>query len=173
MGTWKAIAQATVAMALTGALTGCGPAEQAAPVAEDTPILLKAGQWTLNRTLTGYNTATVTAAEYAAKVGQKSTESVCIAIDAKGMPDPDALAGSDGKDCTYKEPSIRKGRFIATLLCKAGTGTSELLLEGNYTPESLTLGGSTTKTVDGNAVLRTTQDLTGKRTGDCVPDKPK
>ena len=108
MRKWRIAASITLA----GILAGCQAAEQPAPAADEAPIVLKAGQWTLDRTLTGYNTATVTAAEYAAHVGQKSTTSVCMSVDAKGLPDPDALAGPDGKDCTYKEPSVRKGRFM-------------------------------------------------------------
>jgi hypothetical protein len=152
--------------ALAG-LAACGskPAEEAPK--EDPPILLKAGKWTLSRTQTGYNTPTVTAQEYAAKVGTKSEAALCIAVDAAGVPDADALAGEEGSGCTYKDKTVRKGRFIATLECKAGAGTSELLLEGNYTPDSLTLGVSMTKSVDGKPVLRTTHDLSGKRTGDC------
>jgi uncharacterized lipoprotein NlpE involved in copper resistance len=165
MREWRVIALGAVIMALAG----CKQAEQPAAAPEEAPILLRAGQWTLNRTMTGYNTATVTAAEYAAHVGKKSTESVCIALDAKGLPTPDALAGADGTDCSYKEPSLRKGRFIATLECKAGKGTSEISLEGNYTAGTLTLGSSITKSVDGKPVLRTTQDISGQRTGDCAP----
>lgn len=148
-------------------LAGCSEAEAPAPEKEDAPILLKAGQWTMNRTITGYNTPTVTAEDYARMVGTKSTAEVCIAVAADGRPDANALAGEEGADCTYKEASIRKGRFIATLACKAGKGTSELVLEGNYTPDSMTLGVSMTKTEGGKAVLRTTHDLSGKRTGEC------
>lgn len=158
--------------ALTG-LSACGSEPVAQAPAEDPPVLLKTGQWTLSRTQTGYNTATVTAQEYAAKVGTKSEDKICLAVDAAGVPDPDGLAGKDGSDCTYKDKTIRKGRFIATLACKAGPGTSELLLEGNYKPDSMTLGVSMTKSVDGNPVLRTTHDLTGQRTGDCAPEAVK
>ncbi|MDX3910282.1 MAG: DUF3617 domain-containing protein [Sphingobium sp.] len=157
------------AAAITGAvliLTGCEAAEAPAPV-EDAPILLKAGQWTMDRTITGYNTPDITAEDYARMVGTKSTAEVCLTVDAKGQPDPNALAGAEGEECTYKEPSIRKGRFIANLTCKAGKGTSELVLEGNYKADSMTLGVSMTKMEGGNAVLRTTHDLTAKRTGEC------
>lgn len=147
-------------------LAGCSEAPVPAPV-EDAPILLKAGQWTFDRTLTGYNTPDITAEDYARMVGTKSSAEVCLAVNADGRPDPNALAGAEGADCTYKEPSIRKGRFIASLVCKAGKGTSELTLEGNYKPDSMTLGVSMTKLEGGQAVLRTTHDLTGKRTGEC------
>lgn len=153
-------------------LAGCSAAEAPPTEKEDAPILLKAGQWTMNRTITGYNTPTVTAAEYARMVGTKSTAEVCVAVAANGYPDADALAGEEGKDCTYKETSIRKGRFIGTLSCKAGKGTSELVMEGNYTPETLTLGVSMTRTEGGKPVLRTTHDLSGKRTGECKAAAP-
>tara|TARA_R110000868_G_scaffold324965_2_gene585783 strand:+ start:542 stop:1030 length:489 start_codon:yes stop_codon:yes gene_type:complete len=150
------------------ALAGCSAEQAPPPEQEDAPIVLKAGQWTLSRTITGYNTPDITAEDYARMVGTKAEAKLCIAVGKDGRPDADALAGPEGKDCTYKDASIRKGRFIATLACKADGGTSELVLEGNYTPESLTLGSSMTKTVGGKAVLRTTHDLSGKRTGDCA-----
>ena len=62
---------------------------------------------------------------------------------------------------------MRKGRLIATLSCKAGAGVSELVVEGNYTADSMTLGTTMTKTEGGKPVLRTTHDLTARRVGDC------
>jgi hypothetical protein len=41
------------------------------------------------------------------------------------------------------------------------------VLEGNFTEDTLTLGSTMTKTVDGSPVLRTTHDVSGKRGGDC------
>jgi hypothetical protein len=140
-----------------------------APEAVEAPILMKAGEWLLTRKTTGYNTPTVTPAEYQAKLKETAEDKVCIAVDPKGLPDADPLAGAEGKDCTYKDKMVRNGRFIATLSCKAGTGTSELVVEGNYKAESLTMGVTMTKTVGGQTVLRTTHDLTGKRIGDCPP----
>lgn len=147
-------------------LAGCTEAETPAPV-EEAPVLIKAGQWTIDRTLTGYNTPDITAKDYARMVGTKSSAAICLTVDEEGRPDANSLAGSEGAQCTYKDHSIRKGRFIATLVCKAGKGTSELVLEGNYTPDSMTMGVSMTKLEGGNAVLRTTHDLTGRRTGEC------
>jgi hypothetical protein len=154
-------------------LAACGSEPAPEAPREEPPIVLRGGQWTLARTQTGYNTPTVTQQEYAAHVGGKSEDKLCLKVDDKGLPDADALAGEEGKDCTYADQRIRKGRFIATLSCKAGNGTSELLLEGNYTPDSMTLAVSMTKTVDGKPALRTTHDLTGTRTGDCAADDGK
>ena len=148
-------------------LAGCSaePAPEAKP--EAPPIVLQSGEWTIQRKQTAYNTPTVTAEEYARMVGTSSEVKLCVKVDAEGRPDADALAGAEGTDCTYTDASIRKGRFIATLACKKGAGTSEIVLEGNYTPDSLTLGVSMTETQGGKAVLRTTHDLSGKRTGEC------
>lgn len=162
-------------LATTLLLAGCGEAEQTAAPVEDAPILLKAGQWTLTRDMTGYNTPTVTREEYAAKVEQdeKTVANICLSIDKDGRPDANAIVGDEGRDCSYKDSSIRKGHVIATLECKKGPkatgGTSELTLEGNYTPDSLTIGVSMTQSKNGKPWLRTTHDLTGKRTGDCKP----
>ena len=151
-------------------LGGCSNGAEQAPVQEEAPIVMKGGQWMLTRTTTGYNTPTVTPAEYQQHVGKKSEESICLAVGADGRPDANALAGKEGSDCTYKSDSLfRKGRLIATLECKSGGGKAELPIDGNDTADTLTLGVSMTKTEGGSPVLRTTHDLSGKRTGDCTP----
>lgn len=159
-----------IAVAMVGAtftLMGCGGEAPPPPPAEDAPVLMQAGEWALTRKTTGYNTPTVTPAEYQAALKEVSEEKLCIAVDKDGVPDADALAGKEGSDCTYKDKMFRKGRLIATLACKAGAGTSEITVEGNYTSDTLTLGTTMTKTQGGSPVLRTTHDLTGKRIGDC------
>jgi len=148
-------------------LSSCGDKTAPAPEVVEAPIMMKAGEWTLVRKTTGYNTPTVTPAEYQAALKQNDEDKLCIAVDAQGLPDPDALAGSEGKDCTYKDKLLHKGRLIATLSCKSGAGTSEIALEGNVTADTLTLGSTMTKMQNGSPVLRTTHDLTGKRQGEC------
>lgn len=154
-------------MAALLALGACGKEPAPEPVAEDKPIVMQGGQWELTRKTTGYNTPTVTPAEYQNALKQIGEEKVCLAIDKDGAPAADALAGAEGGDCVYKDKMIRKGRLIATLTCKAGAGTAEIAVEGNYTADTLTLGTTMTKTEGGKPVLRTTHDLTGARTGDC------
>ncbi|MDI1296966.1 MAG: DUF3617 domain-containing protein [bacterium] len=155
-------------LGMTMALAACSePAP--APDAVEKPIVMQAGQWTLTRKVTGYNTPTVTPAQYQAALKQVGQDKVCIAVDAAGVPDANALAGADGSDCSYKDKLVRKGRLIATLSCKAGGSTSEIVIEGNYTNDTLTLGTTMTKSQGGQAVLRTTQDLTGQRIGACPP----
>ncbi|HKY81932.1 MAG TPA: DUF3617 domain-containing protein [Sphingobium sp.] len=157
---------AALPLGLIVVLAACGSEPAPAPEAE-APIVMKAGEWTLVRKTTGYNTPTVTPAEYQAALKETGEDKLCIAVDAAGVPDANALAGEEGKNCTYKDKLLRKGRLIATLSCKAGAGSSEIVLEGNYTADTLTLGSTMTKTVDGSPVLRTTHDVTGKRGGDC------
>ncbi len=149
------------------ALAACGGQPPPPPV-EDAPVLMQAGQWTLTRKTTGYNTPTVTPAEYQEALKQVAEDKICIAIAPDGLPDADALAGKEGTACTYKDKLARKGRMIATLACTAGSGTAEIVVEGNYTADTLTLGTTMTKMQGGQPVLRTTHDLTGKRTGDCA-----
>lgn len=159
--------QAALPLALTLGLAACGSDPAPAPEAEEAPVVMQAGQWALTRKTTGYNTPTVTLAEYQEALKQVSEDKLCIAVDKDGLPDPNALAGAEGTECTYKDKMARKGRLIATLSCKAGAGTSEIAVEGNYTADMLTLGSTMTKTESGQPVLRTTHDLTGRRVGDC------
>lgn len=164
----RAIRLVAMPLSLGLALTACGSDPAPAPQeAEDAPIVLKAGQWEVTRKTTGYNTPTVTPAEYQAALKQIGEDKLCIAVGKDGLPDADTLAGSEGEGCTYKDKMARKGRLIATLACKAGDGTSEIAVEGNYTADSATLGTTMTKTVGGKPVLRTTHDLTARRIGDC------
>lgn len=149
-------------------LSACDSQPAAPPAQEEAaPTLLKAGEWSINRKTTGYNTPTVTPEEYQAALKQESKDKLCLAVDAQGVPDANALAGAEGSDCSYKDKLVRKGRLIATLACKAGSGTSEIVVEGNFTADSMTLGTTMTKVQDGKPVLRTTHDLSGTRTGDC------
>lgn len=166
--TWHAALPLTLICGSTLGLAGCGSDPAPAPKAEEAPVLMQAGQWTLTRKTTGYNTPTVTPAQYQEALSQVGEDKICIAIDNDGLPDPDAIAGKEGSDCSYKDKMARKGRLIATLSCKAGAGTSDITVEGNYTADTLTLGTTMTKTEGGKPVLRTTHDLTGTRTGDCA-----
>lgn len=158
---------AALPLMLALALGACGEKQAPAPEAEEAPVMMKPGEWILTRKTTGYNTPTVTPAEYQAALKQTRDDKSCLTVDAAGVPDADVLAGTEGKDCIYKDKLVRKGRLIATLSCKAGEGTSEIVLEGNFTTDTLTLGSTMTKTVGGSPILRTTHDVTGKRTGDC------
>ena len=162
----------TVVAGVCLALMGCTAEAPENKIAEDVPVVMKAGQWTFTRQTTGYNTPTVTAQEYAEQLKNKSVKTVCVAVDEKGLPDADALAGDEGSECSYKDDAVmRKGRMIANLSCKkSGGGTAELMVEGNYKPDSLTVGVSMTRTVGGQPVLRTTHDLTGKFEGECRPE---
>jgi len=157
---------AALPLAMTLGLTGCN--NEAPPTeAVEAPILMKAGEWTITRKTTGYNTPTVTPAEYQAALKKTDEDKLCIAVDAAGVPDANALAGEEGENCTYKDKLLRKGRLIATLSCRSGAGTSEIVLEGNYTADTLRLGSTMTKTQGGSPVLRTTHDVSGKRSGEC------
>ncbi|SER03833.1 DUF3617 domain-containing protein [Sphingobium sp. YR768] len=148
-------------------LAACGSDPAPAPQAEEAPVQMQAGEWELVRKTTGYNTPTVTPAQYQEALKQVATQKLCIAVDAQGVPAADALAGQEGTACTFKDKLVRKGRLIATLACTAGAGTSEIVIEGNYGADTLTLGTTMTKTEGGKPVLRTTHDLTGRRLGDC------
>ena len=157
---------AALPLAMTLGLTGCN--NEAPPTeAVEAPILMKAGEWTITRKTTGYNTPTVTPAEYQAALKKTDEDKLCIAVDAAGVPDANALAGEEGENCSYKDKLLRKGRLIATLSCRSGAGTSEIVLEGNYTADTLTLGSTMTKTQGGSPVLRATHDVSGKRSGEC------
>lgn len=153
---------------MTAGLAACSSEPPPAPKEEEAPIVMSAGEWQLTRRTTGYNTPTVTPAEYQKALKQVVEEKVCITLDKDGAPPADILAGDEGSGCTFKDKMLRKGRLIATLSCtSAGKSSVEIGLEGNYSADTLTLGTAMTKTERGKPVLRTTRDFTGKRLGDC------
>tara|TARA_R110000787_G_scaffold191660_6_gene303096 strand:+ start:32834 stop:33340 length:507 start_codon:yes stop_codon:yes gene_type:complete len=158
---------AALPLAMMLGLGGCGGEPAPTPEAEEAPIVMQAGEWVLTRKTTGYNTPTVTPAQYQEALRQVSEDKICIIVAPDGVPNSAVLAGAEGTDCSYKDKLARKGRLIVTLACKAGAGTSEIMAEGNYTADTMTLGTTMTKMQDGQPVLRTTHDLTGKRVGDC------
>lgn len=158
---------AALPLAMMLGLGGCSGEPAPTPEAEEAPIVMQAGEWVLTRKTTGYNTPTVTPAQYQEALRQVSEDKICITVAPDGVPDSAVLAGAEGTDCSYKDKLARKGRLIVTLACNAGAGTSEIMAEGNYTADTMTLGTTMTKMQDGQPVLRTTHDLTGKRVGDC------
>lgn len=154
-------------MLVLAGLTACSSEPPPAPKEEEAPVVMSPGEWQMTRHTTGYNTPTVTPAEYQKALKQVVEEKVCITLDKDGAPAPDILAGDEGSACTFKDKMLRKGRLIATLSCTSGKGSAEIAVEGNYTADTLTLGTTMTKTEGGKPVLRTTRDLSGKRLGDC------
>ena len=107
--TWHAAWPLAILLGGTLGLTACGSEPAPAPEAEEAPVLMQAGQWTLTRKTTGYNTPTVTPAEYQEALKQIGEDKLCIAIDKDGLPDADAIAGKEGTACSYKDKMARKG----------------------------------------------------------------
>lgn len=159
----------TISLVMTAALLAACSAEAPPEATEDAPVVLKGGQWTLTRTYTAYKSATTATPEDLAKVGTKTETSVCLPVAADGKADPTALAGDDGTDCKYKETYMNGGRFVGSMACKAGAGTSELQIEGSYKADSMAFTANMAKTVGGNTALSTSYTLAGKRTGECTP----
>lgn len=87
---------AAAPLAVMLCLAGCGK-EAPKPEPVEAPILMKAGEWTITRKTTGYNTPTVTPAQYQAALQKTDEDSLCIAVDAAGIPDANALAGTRGR----------------------------------------------------------------------------
>jgi hypothetical protein len=157
-----------ISLLMMAAMTAACSSEAPPEAADDAPVALKGGQWALTRTYTAYKSALTATPEDVAKVGTKTETSVCLPVAADGKADPNALAGDDGTDCKYKETYMNGGRFVGSMSCKAGAGTSELQIEGSYKADSLTFAVNMAKTVGGNTALSTSYSLTGKRTGECV-----
>ena len=85
---------AALPLAMMLGLGGCDGEPAPAPEAEAAPILMRAGEWILTRKTTGYNTPTVTPAQYQEALRQVSEDKICIAIAPDGVPD---VASADGE----------------------------------------------------------------------------
>src|SRR3546814_19513936 len=71
-------ALAALPLGLALGLAACGSKPEPAPETTEAPIVMKAGEWTLTRKTTGYNTPTGTPAEYKAALNQGSEEQACL-----------------------------------------------------------------------------------------------
>ncbi|HEX7783784.1 MAG TPA: DUF3617 family protein [Sphingobium sp.] len=158
----------TISLLMTATFLAACSAEAPPEATEEAPVALKAGQWMLTRTYTAYKSAATATPEDAKKIGTKSETSICLPVAADGKADPSALAGDDGTDCKYKETYMNGGRFVGSMACKAGAGTSELQIEGSYKADSMDFTANMAKTVGGNTALSTSYTLEGKRTGECA-----
>lgn len=148
-------------------LAGCG-GEPAAPAAEDKapPATFPAGEWettTLVEKLDSSDKSTP-ATTYKAKA--TTVAKVCAAAGAK--PDP-ALFVEKGDKCTATSAYAKDGRISSSYNCnRPGHGLVTVTLDGKYDADTFEVAVSTGSFFSGTGDYVMTQNIKGKRLGDCA-----
>ena len=149
-------------------LAGCG-GEPAAPAAEDkaAPAAFPAGEWevtTLTESLKSADNSTP-ATKY--KQGATTVAKVCAAPGPK--PDP-ALFIEAGDKCSATSAYAKAGRISISYTCdRPGRGMLMPTLDGKYDADTFEVAASTGSYFKGDGDYVMTQNIKGKRLGDCTP----
>ncbi|TMJ15432.1 MAG: DUF3617 family protein [Alphaproteobacteria bacterium] len=151
---------------------GAGDGGDQAAAAEP-PATFPAGQWDVTSEVTAFRQADKGAPKIKFAVGDKATNSACVAASEGQKPNP-ALFLGEGYQCSYQTAYARKGMVNETLSCtrKGLEGAVMANVEGHYTADSFD-GTATTSTslyTDGDVVF--TRKLSARRTGECQAAAP-
>lgn len=153
--------------ALALALTACSETAPA-PKAEDAapPAVLPAGQWELNREVLKFTALDDGAPAIAAKAGDKSTASVCVAEAEAKRPKPEVVGGKAADDCTYDTLYLANGRINASLACTPAGMRGKLFVSssGTYTADTMELTLASSTQLAGTGDVRVDEKITARRT---------
>lgn len=141
--------------------------------AAEPPATFPAGQWEVTSEVTAFRQADKGAPKIKVVVGDKATNSACVAASEGQKPNP-ALFVGEGYQCSYQNAYARKGMVNGSLTCtmKGLDGSVMVNAEGHYTADTFD-GTATTTTAlysDGDVVF--TRKLSAKRTGECQAAAP-
>jgi hypothetical protein len=133
---------------------------------------LDAGQWELTTEVTQFAKADQGTPKIDAAVGTKETRAVCIeAADAK-KPQP-IVFGAEKDECTYGDFYMSSGRLSATVNCNRPGLSGNVATRADVDFKAKTLEGtlSTTTYLTTDGDVRITRKLTGRHTGQCMPQE--
>ena len=150
------------------AACGSGAAEdnKAATAAADN---LDPGQWELATEVTAFRAVDEGEPKINTPAGTRTTESVCVAADAR--PPAEFFAGT-GYDCTYGSYYLRNGRVNLTLSCSREglEGQISIATEGRFEAGSAEFTRDVRTILTGDGDVEYTQRVTARRTGECTPE---
>jgi hypothetical protein len=130
------------------------------------------GQWELTTEVTQFAKADQGTPKIDAAVGTKETRAVCIeAADAK-KPQP-IVFGAEKDECTYGDFYMSSGRLSATVNCNRPGLSGNVATRADVDFKAKTLEGtlSTTTYLTTDGDVRITRKLTGRHTGQCMPQE--
>ena len=150
------------------ALAGCG-SEPAAPAADEKapPAAFPAGEWEVTVLTESLKSADKSTPATAYKQGATTVTKVCAAPGPK--PDP-ALFTEKGDKCTADAAYAKDGRMSISYKCdRPGRGLLTPTLDGNFDADTFEVAVSTGSYFKGDGDYVMTQNIKGKRIGDCTP----
>lgn len=147
-------------------LAACGGAAEQNKAATKAATLAT-GQWELTAEVTAFNKADQGTPQINTPVGTRTTETVCV---GEGRP-PEALFAGAGYRCSYDGFYVRNGRLNVTMICRREglSGSIPTTADGEFEADSLEYRRDMRTALSGDGDVQITQQVTGRRTGDCTP----
>ncbi len=151
-------------LVLGATLGGC--AEEAKPVeAKAAPAIFPAGEWDVTATTEKLVSTDKTTPATSHKVGAAETRTICSPAGPKPAA---ALFAEAGDDCAVENDYARNGKINMSLQCKRpGRGLVAVTLDGKYDDATFEVVVITGTYFNGSGDYSLTQNVKGKRIGDC------
>ena len=146
------------------ALAACGQAPPAPKAEAKPPATLPAGQWEVTREVTRFTALDDGKPAIAAKAGDKTTISVCVAPGETAKPKPELVGGNAADGCTYDSLYLANGRLNAALACapKGMRGKLFVSSSGTYTAAAIDLTLTKSTQLSGTGDVRVDEKITGR-----------
>jgi len=145
-------------------LAACGEAPK--PVEEKVPVAaFPAGEWEVTSLTEKLRTADGSTPATKHKLGVAEIRKIC----SPAGPKPSATLFADqGDDCKLDSDYARNGRINMSMQCqRPGRGQVALTLDGKYDETTFEVVAVTGTYFTGSGDYALTQNIKGKRTGDC------
>lgn len=149
------------------ALTACGEAPPETKAEAAPPATLPAGQWEVTREVVKFTALDDGKPAIAAKAGDKTTSSVCVAPADTAKPEPELIGGNAADGCTYDTLYLADGRINASLACAPKSMRGKLFVSssGTYTADSMELTLASSTQLAGTGDVRVDEKISAKLTG--------
>jgi hypothetical protein len=134
-------------------------------------VSLQPGEWEMTMELLNIDAPGMPPQVVAAMKQQTAKSSrTCISPEEAKGPKPGDLTGQGRGNCKNEGYVWEGGRIAGTTVC-TGEGTkSTAVLDGSYTPQSMTLSMKNTTEAAGNKMVMDMR-MSGRRVGDCPAGK--
>ena len=133
--------------------------------------LIEAGQWETTTEVVKLVQKDKGTPKINTPAGTKTVASVCIGADEVAKPNPMLFAGTDS-ECTYGNFYMSGGTVNASLSCtrKGLDGKIMMTAYGDYEAQAFTTELDTATYFPADGDVNILAKVTGRRTGDCVPE---
>ena len=133
-------------------------------------VNLEPGEWEMTMEMLNISAPNMPPQVVAAMKQQsaKSTRTCISAEEAKG-PKPGELTGAQG-NCTQEGFVWGGGKIAGTTTCKSADANTVMVLDGQYTPQTMTISMKNTTEARG-VKMNMDMRMSGRRVGDCPAGK--